>query len=74
MIDYSWRSMPGSADDILNYCIEAGVSYIEMGGGLIENFAGANQWQKWYDANKERIYFSDVGGYKFRVVPEGYLD
>ncbi len=32
------------------------------------------QWKKWLDANKGRIYFSDVGGYKFRVVPQGYLD
>jgi hypothetical protein len=23
--------------------------------------------------DRDRIYFSDVGGYKFRVVPEGYL-
>ena len=32
-----------------------------------------DKWRQWLDANRERIYFSDVGGYKFRVVPEGYL-
>jgi len=41
VIDYSWRTMPGSAEDILKYCIEAGVSSIEMGGGVIEEYAGA---------------------------------
>jgi hypothetical protein len=39
-----------------------------------EAFAKQGQWKKWLDENRERIYFSDTGGYKFRVVPEGYLD
>jgi hypothetical protein len=30
------------------------------------------QWRPWFDQNKDRIFFSDVGGYKFFVVPEGY--
>jgi hypothetical protein len=39
-----------------------------------ESFATQTEWQKWFDENRERFYFSDVGGYKFRIVPEGYLD
>ena len=39
-----------------------------------EEFQTQEQWKKWLDANRDRIYFSDVGGYKFRVVPQGYLD
>jgi hypothetical protein len=39
-----------------------------------EKFQTQEQWKKWLDANRGRIYFSDVGGYKFRVVPQGYLD
>jgi hypothetical protein len=31
------------------------------------------QWRQWFEENKERLFFSDVGGYKFRVAPEGYL-
>ncbi|MHC4459813.1 MAG: hypothetical protein ACYS30_00130 [Planctomycetota bacterium] len=31
-------------------------------------------WQNWFEKNSERIYFSDFGGFKFRVVPEGYLE
>ncbi len=38
-----------------------------------ESFASAEQWQRWLTANRERIFFSDVGGYKFFVAPEGYL-
>jgi hypothetical protein len=34
----------------------------------------SQQWRQWFDENKNRIYFTDVGGYKFLVVPEGYLD
>jgi hypothetical protein len=31
------------------------------------------QWRQWFDENKGRLYFTDIGGYKFKVVPEGYL-
>jgi hypothetical protein len=37
------------------------------------SFATPQQWRQWFDKNKGRIYFSDTGGYKFKVVPEGYL-
>jgi hypothetical protein len=37
------------------------------------SFDTPQQWRQWLDANKDRIYFTDVGGYKFLVVPEGYL-
>ncbi len=26
-----------------------------------------------FQNGRDRIYFTDVGGYKFKVVPEGYL-
>ena len=38
-----------------------------------QSFRNHQQWQNWFEESKERIYFSDVGGYKFLVVPEGYL-
>jgi hypothetical protein len=37
-----------------------------------ESYATAAEWQSWFDENQDRIYFSDVGGYKFRVTPKGY--
>jgi len=39
-ITYSWRSMPSSAEDILQYCIDAGISSIELMGNVAEDFAG----------------------------------
>ncbi|MBW8034253.1 MAG: hypothetical protein FVQ79_00885 [Planctomycetes bacterium] len=39
-----------------------------------QSFTDQNQWQKWFDSNKGRIFFSDVGGYKFFVIPKGYMD
>ncbi|HEV7350087.1 sugar phosphate isomerase/epimerase family protein [Telluribacter sp.] len=40
-ITYSWRSMPGSAENILQYCIDCNVSAIELMGPAAEAFAGA---------------------------------
>jgi hypothetical protein len=37
------------------------------------SFATSQQGRQWLQENKDRIYFTDVGGYKFKVVPEGYL-
>jgi hypothetical protein len=37
-----------------------------------ETFDTGEQWRDWLEAGRGRIYFSDVGGYKFRVMPEGY--
>jgi hypothetical protein len=39
-----------------------------------QSFQSQKQWQSWFEENKDRIYFSDVGGFKFLVIPEGYLD
>jgi hypothetical protein len=35
----------------------------------LAGFATPEQWQAWFDANQDIIYFSDVGGYKFRIIP-----
>jgi hypothetical protein len=35
-----------------------------------ETFANAAEWRKWLDENRSRLFFSDVGGYKFFVGPE----
>src|SRR5690554_4175456 len=39
-ITYSWRSMPSNAQDILKYCVEAGISSIELMGNVAEEYAG----------------------------------
>lgn len=43
VISYSWRSMPGSAEQILQYCIDCNISAIELMGPAAEAFAGAPQ-------------------------------
>lgn len=39
-----------------------------------ESFAIPEQWGRWLEENRGRIFFSDVGGYKFLVAPQGYLE
>ncbi len=39
-ITYSWRSMPGTAEDILKYCLACGISSIELMGNTAEEYAG----------------------------------
>ncbi|TDE15393.1 sugar phosphate isomerase/epimerase family protein [Dyadobacter psychrotolerans] len=43
VISYSWRSMPGSAEQILQYCVDSNISAIELMGPTGEAFAGAPQ-------------------------------
>ncbi|MCK5136110.1 MAG: sugar phosphate isomerase/epimerase [Bacteroidales bacterium] len=47
VITYSWRSMPGTAEDILNYCIQNGISSIELMGNVAEEYAGAPPMPPW---------------------------
>jgi sugar phosphate isomerase/epimerase len=42
-ITYSWRSMPSSAEDTLKYCIESGISSIELMNNTAEQYAGIPQ-------------------------------
>jgi sugar phosphate isomerase/epimerase len=42
-ITYSWRSMPCSAEDIIQYCLKAGINSIEMMGDVAEKYAGIPQ-------------------------------
>ena len=41
VISYSWRNMPSSAEQILQYCIDCNLSAIELMGPSVETFAGA---------------------------------
>lgn len=42
-ITYSWRSMPDSAEDTLKYCLQCGISSIELMSNTAEQFAGIPQ-------------------------------
>lgn len=39
-ITYSWRSMPGTPQDIIKYCIQAGISSLELMGNVAEDYLG----------------------------------
>ncbi len=41
IITYSYRSLPGTAEDLLRYIVRSGISSIELMGGPAEQFAGA---------------------------------
>lgn len=41
VITYSYRSLPGSADELLKYITQCGISSVELMGGPAEQFAGA---------------------------------
>ena len=40
-ITYSWRSMPSSPEDIINYCKQTGITSLELMGNIAEDYAGA---------------------------------
>jgi sugar phosphate isomerase/epimerase len=45
-ITYSWRSVPSSAEQVLQYCVDCNVSALELMGNVAESFAGAPApWQ-----------------------------
>lgn len=41
IITYSFRALPGGAAEILKYCLECGISAVELMGNVAENYAGA---------------------------------
>ena len=41
VITYSFRSMPGSAEQLLRYCLQCNINAIELMGDAAEEFAGA---------------------------------
>lgn len=40
-ITYSWRSMPGGVDNIIKYCLETGLSSVELMSNDVEEYLGA---------------------------------
>ena len=61
-ITYSFRSMPGSAEDILKYCQKCNLSSIELMDGAAEGFAkkaGGNDPIAGYKALRK--FFNDAG-------------
>ncbi len=36
-----------------------------------ERFTDARSWRSWLDANRDRLFFDEAGGFVFRVAPKG---
>src|SRR5438067_3637591 len=41
VITYSFRALPSSAEQVLQYCLDCGISAIELMGNVAESYAGA---------------------------------
>jgi sugar phosphate isomerase/epimerase len=41
VITYSFRALPGSAEETLKYCVDCGISAVELMSNVAEGFAGA---------------------------------
>ena len=81
VITYSFRGMPGKPEQLLQYCVDAGISAIELMGDSIEDYAGkpANtvklpprvpgQQQKLTDEQKAQIaaYQKEVADWRASV-------
>src|SRR5436305_14653341 len=41
VITYSFRALPSSAEEVLKYCVDCGISAIELMSNVAESYAGA---------------------------------
>ena len=46
IITYSFRALPGSAEETLKYCLDCGIDGIELMSNVAEGFAGSPQQQR----------------------------
>jgi sugar phosphate isomerase/epimerase len=78
VITYSFRSMPGTAEDLLKYCIDCNINAIELMGDAAEAYAGApkkEQGQNWADfAPKMAEWRTGVSMDKFKELRKMYND
>jgi sugar phosphate isomerase/epimerase len=63
-ITYSFRSLPCSAEQVLQYCVDAGISAIELMGNTAEAFAGAPH------TSTEPRTFRGTPGQRPQLTPE----
>ncbi len=52
-ITYSWRSMPGTPEDIIDYCKQTGITSLELMSDVVEKYAGAPAGPAWPENWKE---------------------
>lgn len=84
-ITYSYRSMPQSAEKVLKYIVESGISSVELMGDTAESFAGVKtnaqrlaapmakfeELRKMYEAAGVKIHIVKFGNIGGKGVPDG---
>lgn len=78
VITYSFRSMPGTVEDLLKYCIECDINAIELMGDAAEAYAGApkrESAESWDDFRpKLAAWRSSVSMDKFKEIRKMFND
>ncbi|TWR27264.1 sugar phosphate isomerase/epimerase [Mucilaginibacter achroorhodeus] len=78
VITYSFRSMPGTVQDLLKYCLDCNINAIELMGDAAEEYAGApkrDAAQSWQDfAPKMAEWRASVPMDKFKELRKMYND
>jgi sugar phosphate isomerase/epimerase len=78
VITYSFRSMPGTINDLLKYCIDCNISAIELMGDAAEAYAGAPKKEAGedWDAFSKKIAEWRAGASldKFKEIRKMYND
>jgi sugar phosphate isomerase/epimerase len=77
VITYSFRSMPGTVEDLLKYCIDCNINAIELMGDAAEAYAGApkREGQNWTEFGpKIAEWRTAVSMDKFKELRKMYND
>ncbi|MGC9326153.1 MAG: sugar phosphate isomerase/epimerase family protein [Candidatus Hinthialibacter sp.] len=73
-ITYSFRSMPGSAEDLLQYLIRSGLSSVELMGGPAEQYAGIPSGGRGQKGKEVRDWRLSASMDKFKELRKMYND
>jgi len=71
VITYSFRSMPGSAEQLLQYCLQCNISAIELMGQPAETFAGTPKRESGEDMT---AYFKKVADWRAGVSMDKFKE
>ncbi|MDZ4798711.1 MAG: sugar phosphate isomerase/epimerase [Bryobacteraceae bacterium] len=74
-ITYSFRTLPGSAEEILRYCVDCGISAVELMAGAAESYAGApSAPAKGPGAEALKAWRTSVSMDKYKAFRKMYAD
>jgi sugar phosphate isomerase/epimerase len=68
VITYSFRSMPGTAEDLLKYCVECNINAIELMGDAAEAYAGAPK------RDKSPEYMANIAAWRTSATMDKFIE